>query len=159
MTKCCLCKLPFGVNCSPFVLSAVLQQHLKAERDVALPADRRIIDLLLMSLYVDNCLTSLPEGNQVTQFHATSMDCLHRAIMELRKWRGNTLEDDPEEDERVMGIHRCTSSDSLGLVLHLEGAGAPTTRRLLLSAVASLFDPLGLAAPTHLHGQILLQRA
>ena len=141
------------------MLSAVLQHHLKAKRDVVTSVEREFINLLLDSLYVDDCVTSLPDGEQVNQFRKTSTSCLVRANMDLRKWRGNTFEADSETGENVLGLHWSTSSDTLGLVLHLEGAEPPETRRLLLSATTSLLDPLGLASPVHLIGKILLQRA
>ncbi|XP_021967699.1 uncharacterized protein LOC110862800 [Folsomia candida] len=48
-------RVVFGVNCSPFILAAVLEKHLKSVNEELQPVARK----LLWSLYVDNCVTSL----------------------------------------------------------------------------------------------------
>ena len=81
--------------------------------------------------------------------------------MDLRKWRGNTLEKNAEAGEKVLGIVWDTDKDTMSMVCSVNDRreSDPWTRRRLLGAVAVLFDPLGLISATHLPGKILLQRA
>ncbi|KAK3515917.1 hypothetical protein QTP86_004881, partial [Hemibagrus guttatus] len=57
--------------------------------------------------------------------------------------------------ERALGIHWNTQSDSFEF--HVPLKGQPTTHRSILSAVASIFDPLGFVAPYVLNGKKILQ--
>ena len=72
--------------------------------------------------------------------------CMASAGMELRKWRGNTITEDDRARQKVLGVTWDTTAD----IIHVtcgkidKDASQPWTRRLLLCAVASLFDPLGL---------------
>ena len=89
------------------------------------------------------------------------MRYLKKAGMELRKWRGNFFEANPEAGKTVLGLTWSTETDCLSLVVpkvDQKGNGS-WSRRSLLKAVASLFDPLGYAAPVQLTGKILLQIA
>ena len=50
-------KIPFGVNCSPFILNAVIRHHLRQEEDACTSESvRQIIRTLLESFYVDDQL-------------------------------------------------------------------------------------------------------
>ncbi len=57
--------------------------------------------------------------------------------------------------ERALGIHWNLQSDSFKF--HLPLKGQPTTRRGILSTVASIYDPLGFVAPYVLNGKRILQ--
>ena len=54
-----LTKLPFGVNCSPYMLTAVIQHHFKELRALSAPKERDRIDVLLTSFYVDDLVSSV----------------------------------------------------------------------------------------------------
>ena len=76
-------KLPFGVNCSPFVLNAVIRHHLRQEEDACTSESvRQIIRTLLESFYVDDCLTSLPSTKDADVFKETSIALMANAGME-----------------------------------------------------------------------------
>ena len=156
-----LCKLPFGVNCSPFILSAVVQHHLDQEKESRPEEDVDVLKLLEKSLYVDDCVASLPDEDEANHFKEVSTACLLSAGMELRKWRGNNLPENAEAGEKVLGVLWDPGTDSIRMVCSTIDMREddPWTRRRLLCAVASLFDPLGLASATHLTGKILLQQA
>ncbi|XP_067279675.1 uncharacterized protein [Pseudorasbora parva] len=57
--------------------------------------------------------------------------------------------------ERALGIHWNIQSDSFKF--HIPLSGQPTTRRGILSTVASIYDPLGFVAPYVLNGKRILQ--
>ena len=154
-------KLPFGVNCSPHILSAVVQHHLEEEKQSRPAEEVEALELLRKSLYVDDCITSLSTDQDVAHFKQVSTASLRNAGMDLRKWRGNTLEKNAEAGEKVLGIIWDTDTDTISMVCGVNDrrGSDPWTRRRLLGAVATLFDPLGLISATHLTGKILLQRA
>ena len=152
--------LPFGVNCSPYILSAVLQHHISRECRNASPALKNLLSLLHDSLYVDDCLSSVESPEAAEEFRTASVTCLQKANMTLRKWRGNTMRDEQASGEKALGVRWKTETDTLTVDVELpESSEEQPTKRSLLHAVASLFDPLGLAAPVHLVGKILLQSA
>ena len=150
-------KLPFGVNCSPFILSAVLRFHLDSAFESASAAERDIIELLLRSFYVDDCVSSLPCCADAEKLQEYSVNVLQGAGMELRKWRGNTMTSDPEAGSKALGIVWNTESDCIS-VAALGDVECPKevsgwSRRALLRCVAAVFDPLGWASPAVVPGQ------
>ena len=154
-------KLPFGVNFSPHILSAVVQHHLEEEEQSRPAEEVEALELLRKILYVDDCITSMSTDQDVAHFKQVSTASLRNAGMDLRKWRGNTLEKNAEAGEKVLGIVWDTDTDTISMVCSVNDrrGSDPWTRRRLLGAVAALFDPLGLISATHLTGKILLQRA
>ena len=144
-------KLPFGVNCSPFILNAVIRHHLRPEEDACTSESaRQIIRMLLESICVDDCLTSLPSTKDADVFKETSIALMANAGMELRKWRGNSIASNDNTADKALGICWELPSDKL----HLPSMW---TRRSLLRTVAALFDPLWLMSPVAITGRILLQ--
>ena len=81
-------KLPFGVNCAPFLLSAVLQYHLSQHEksNESTPSVQEVISLLRRSFYVDDCISSLNTAAEAQNFKAISTEVLKGAGMDLRKW-------------------------------------------------------------------------
>ena len=156
-------KLPFGVNCSPFILSAVLRFHLDSAFESASAAERDIIELLLRSFYVDDCVSSLPCCADAEKLQEYSVNVLQGAGMELRKWRGNTMTSDPEAGSKALGIVWNTESDCIS-VAALGDVECPKevsgwSRRALLRCVAAVFDPLGWASPAVVPGKMMLQES
>ena len=77
------------MNCSTFILTAVLRRHLESLLDQADPANKTALEILRDSLYVDDCVTSLDDAADGQQFHEISQDSLMAIGMELRKWHSN----------------------------------------------------------------------
>jgi len=70
------------VNCSPFLLAAVLEFHLNSVgNDQAVLADK-----LLKSLYVDYCVTSVATYEEYQQFRRQATETMFDARMDLRGW-------------------------------------------------------------------------
>ena len=59
--------------------------------------------------------------------------------------------------QTVLGVKWSVSSDKFSFKVTLNPAEKPATRRGILSTVASVFDPLGFAAPFLLLGKKILQ--
>ena len=153
-------KLPFGVNCSPFILSAVLSHHLVRSLESCNAEERAYVELLLCSFYVDDCISSLPKSESVSMLHDYSISLLQRAGLELRKWRGNTIPCDPEAGTKALGLVWDTSDDVISIAEFGNVSSVDVwSRRVLLSCVVSVFDPLGFASAAVLPGKLLLQES
>ncbi|XP_029670941.1 uncharacterized protein LOC115240112 [Formica exsecta] len=75
-------RVVFGVNCSPFLLAAVIRFHLS---NVG-PEEQEVAERLLKSMYVDNALTSVNTVEELRCFKNDACRLLADAKMELRQW-------------------------------------------------------------------------
>ncbi|UYV77587.1 hypothetical protein LAZ67_15001635 [Cordylochernes scorpioides] len=85
-------KLVFGLNCSPFVLNAVIEYHLQSIRGPLVQWAK----ILAQSFYMDNCITSLETKQEVQEFQKAAIEIMDRAKMDLREWE-YSLEENPEK--------------------------------------------------------------
>lgn len=107
------CRVVFGLNCSPFVLAAVLDAHLKNVPE----EERRTSEKLMRSLYVDNSVASFPTINEYHHFKKESTEMLAKAKMDLRQWESNTDAEMDREVTSVLGYHWEKRNDELFCVL------------------------------------------
>jgi len=156
-------RVVFGVNCSPFLLSAVLEFHLKS-----VGAEQAVLaNKLLRSMYVDNCTTSVSTEEEYQQFKLQATELMAEAKMELRGWEcteqmeGN--EDcnvSPDESTtRVLGLVWDKIRDTLSCEVPEIQISDDVTKRSILSCMNKIFDPLGFLCPAVLPLKILLQSA
>eukprot|EP00117_Sycon_ciliatum_P021255 scpid12026/ scgid6192/ len=155
MTTYRLTRLPFGVNCSPFILTAILQHHLDAEAEQLDPKSREQLNHLRESLYVDDCVASASTPQEADEFRAQSVHSLSTVGMDLRKWRMST--DEAAEESKVLGCTWTVTDELCFPVGKTDDVKLPWTKRTLLKAVASIYDPLGFVSPYSLQGKILMQ--
>ena len=161
---------PFGACSSPSIANFALKQIVSDFGDQYSSGTR---DIVLDSFYVDDCLVSLdylPElinsskelvdlcckgGFNLTKFCSPDIkflkeipiDKLHKRMLEYIN--GNVV------NLKALGLIWELNSDKLGV--SVKHFAVPGTKRQLLSAIASFFDPLGLLAPFVLEGRIILQ--
>ena len=125
------------------------------------------------NFYVDDCLFSCKSETEAINVVQDLVKMLSRAGFRLRKWLSNSkrvLEAIPESERpkdlgchefesflatRVLGVQWKYQTDEF--VFDIQVPQRPSTRRGLLSAVSSLFDPLGFVAPVTLFPKLLLQ--
>ncbi|UYV68423.1 hypothetical protein LAZ67_5004285, partial [Cordylochernes scorpioides] len=69
-------RVVFGLNCSPFILGAVIDHHLNSVQGPA----AEIAKTMARSFYMDNLVTSLSSQEEVQQFQNTAVN-----IMEMAK--------------------------------------------------------------------------
>ena len=158
MTTYRLTRLPFGVNCSPFIMTAVLRQHLNLVAARAEDYDKVMLELLRDSFYVDDCVASVDSDQEAVHFKELGVSALQEASMELRKWRsnGNINDDSQPPDGKVLGVTWHSRQDTLTFQINVT-AKQHWTKRILLHAVASLFDPLGIISPYVVRGKMVIQ--
>ncbi|UYV79914.1 hypothetical protein LAZ67_18001034 [Cordylochernes scorpioides] len=150
-------RLVFGLNCSPFVLNAVIEYHLQSIRGPLVQWAK----ILAQSFYMDNCITSLETKQEVQEFQKAAIEIMDRAKMDLREWE-NSLGENPEKGTctKILGVVWNKMEDSLKCKLPDNLSLQPIlTKRLVLSMVQRIFDPLGFCAPVFLPPKLLLQRS
>lgn len=135
-----------------------------------------VADTILHSFYVDDCLRSVPTSRDALIVMHDTKAVLKQGGFNLTKFVINDatlLESIPVGDraKEVKDIHSDTKSRALGIKWNVSSdcfyfdvsaklmATADITRRVMLSSVASMFDPLGLVSPVLVTGKMLFQEA
>lgn len=160
-------RVVFGVNCSPFLLGAVIEFHL----DAVVEERKRFARILLKSLYVDNCVTSVDsiEDYEEFKFHSTAI--MSEAKMDLRQWECTAV-DMSEPNNRVsdgaanpphcltnvLGLKWDKVRDELFVDIPKMEIEGKLTKRVILSLVQQIFDPMGFLSPATLVPKLMLQR-
>ena len=152
--------------CANYALQrAALDQQGKFSEDAILAVKR--------NFYVDDLLTSKPNPDEATNLAKELIEILATGGFRLTKWMSNsrevltaipscevacsTVDLDRNElpQERALGVKWCVEQDSL--CLQPVKSGFPDTKRGILSATSSMFDPLGLAAPYMIKAKLIIQ--
>jgi len=156
------CRVVFGVNCSPYLLGAVLEHHLNTFTGQT----QFIAQKVLKSMYVDNCVTSVDNYEEYEQFKSISTKMLAEAKMDLREWEHTSMEisssTTPDQDlTSVLGYKWDKSLDSIRCDFDNKKTELPRiiSKRVILSKVQQVFDPLGFFSPAMIKSKLLLQKA
>ncbi|XP_058840968.1 uncharacterized protein LOC131696445 [Topomyia yanbarensis] len=162
----------YGTASAPYLATRVLQQLADDERDEYPKA----AEVLRKDFYVDDLFSG---GGNVAETIALrkQLDALLlKGGFELRKWASNeqaVLQDIPAENRAVqgsvdldrdpciktLGLHWEPSTDQLRYKIQLPQptTDAPLTKRIALSYIARLFDPLGLVGPVVTTAKMFMQ--
>ena len=149
----------FGFVSSPFILNYVIQHHLN------LNSHLNVANLLMGKLYVDNLIFTSNEFDNLP-FIVHNMNRLMLAGgLPLREWACNYMtvlscikdEDICKAQEvKVLGYLYNKDYDTLRLKNASLDSSA-STKRQILSSLASIFDPLGIFAPLLLQGKLIIR--
>ncbi|GFT38738.1 uncharacterized protein TNCV_1499151 [Trichonephila clavipes] len=151
-------RIVFGITSSPFLFGATLEHHLKqVSGHLQLTAQK-----LLESFYVDNCVTSVDNAEDIKRFMLESKEslslakfnlrgCEHTGVSEAKK--GTLL----EEEKKVPVLGLIWKPDKYTLSVKWEENSKineiPITKRKILSAVHRIFDPIGFTCPVEVEVQ------
>ncbi len=154
-------RVVFGVSCSPFLLGMVLQHHLQSvlnRKDVEYPKD--MVKLLMKSFYVDNCVTSVPNKQELELFIKTATNVMAERKFDLRGWEYTNFTDEITPATNVLGMQWDKGADTLGINMTSlkELCVEKVTKKILLSAAHRIFDPIGATSPVALFPKLLLQK-
>ena len=162
----------FGAISSPSCSNFCLK---KAAEDSIEEVGIDTADVLTKNFYVDDCLCSEETDYEAIQRLKGVQHACARGGFRLTKFVSNSrkvLNSVPEEDrsnnlrtvdldvdqlpiERALGVYWSVQSDTFEFRIIMNDK--PPTRRGILSAVSSLYDPLGMLAPFVLIGKRILQ--
>ena len=136
--------------------------------------DEFVRDVISRSFYVDDCLSSVSSLEEAEKVVVDVRKVLKKGGFNLTKFVANDekiLENIPEEDRakevkdfenevvsKALGVNWDVKKDefkvTVGLKLRRE-----VTRKIMLSTIASMYDPLGLVSPWVITGKMLFQDA
>ena len=157
-------RVPFGNCSSPFLLNATIKHHLSTVPQTP------VVQELQDNLFVDDFISgadSDEEGCDVINESACVMD---KASMTLSKWCSNSafvadmlnrefsdknLTGEPSV--KVLGIRWLAEQDCFSFDGVETPGGLCVTKRVVLSFIARLFDPLGLVTPFVMTAKCLFQ--
>lgn len=155
-------KVAFGVVCSPFLLGATIQKHLRKyfDHDEFGPLAKEIYD----GIYMDNVMVGCEEEDDLLKKYESSKKLFKYACMNLREFvtNSNALDQIPEEDKlnklnpKFLGVQWNLEPDELEIKFPTE-KGSEFTRRTVLKLTASTFDPLGLISPCMVPAKLFIQ--
>ena len=149
------CRVIFGVTSIPFLLTGTLVNHIKKYED----SDPMTVAKLLSSLHVDDLNSGDSTVEKSLNLYKNSKNILADAQFNLRKFRSNSSElenlvatemnENISDEKKVLGIYWDKSSDTfyfdLAEIVHKFHVFP--TKRQVIQALASIFDPLGLINP------------
>ncbi|GFU12921.1 integrase catalytic domain-containing protein [Trichonephila clavipes] len=168
-------RVMFGVNVSPFLLSATIKHHIENYRE-QYPAATKMLDTCL---YVDDVISGADDISQALKVSKDAETIMKNASMKLRKWNSNDqtlmrtwekegLETHPRHPDdsskipssKVLGIpwdvvHDYFTIDVKGL-LQLY-TSKPITKRIVLQSAGKIYDPVGFLSPYTIRLKCLLQ--
>ena len=78
-------RVVFGVSSSPFILNAVLRQHLESFNDT----DPEFTSKVKESFFVDDLVTGADSAESACQLYQKAKDFLRQGGFTLRKWKSN----------------------------------------------------------------------
>jgi len=150
------CRVVFGMTCSPFILAAVIDHHLSQVKQ----EDKGVAEALKKSTYVDNVVLSVNEEQEYLEFRDRSVSLFMDAKMDLRQWETNLEILRGLESTNVLGLRWLKETDVLVCqVPKTCDSPEKINKRVVLSIVSQIYDPLGFICPAVIQPKMLLQEA
>ncbi|XP_063969477.1 uncharacterized protein LOC135157524 [Lytechinus pictus] len=160
----------FGATSSPSCAGFALQ---RTEEDNRQDFEPEVCQIVKDNFYVDDCLKSVRSTEEAIRLIPQLCSLLRKGGFRLTKWVSNdkeVLETVPPTEraasvvdldldhlpiERTLGVLWNMDSDMFSF--KVSPKDVPATRRGILSATSSLYDPLGFVAPFTVNAKLLLQ--
>ena len=158
-------RLPFGLTCSPFLLSATLREDAKRHK-AAFPTAAPLID---RNTFMDDFAAGAENENVAINLYYELNAMMKLISLPLAKWATNSEGlktiwkaegQNVDVQTQVLGVSWDTEADCLYIdadEMFSKLREGPTTKRKLLQITASFYDPLGLFSPVSLVGKVLFQ--
>lgn len=157
----------YGTASAPYLAIRCLKELANYYLETS-PHISRIID---DDFYVDDCMTGFENESQAISQCQALITALKSAGFELKKWRSNndnvlkTLGDGEDsitvlrfEDKemKILGIQWSCKLDTLSIFIH-SFVSDSCSKRVILSEIAKIYDPLGLVSPCIILFKLLMQ--
>ena len=152
----------FGTVASPFLLAAVLEKHI-----LDFKTKEFVKNALMENKYVDNISFASDNPENLLLFYKESNKLMKEGGFELRQWASNNNElmslanydniADNNEKVKVLGLLWNTTNDSLKINPEIKWNGK-FTKRSVLAATNSIFDPLCYLGPIEIQNRLFLQK-
>ena len=161
----------FGMKCSPAIANFVLRKTAE-DNCGATPQARAAALAVKQNFYMDDFLRSEPDVQTAKEMQNEVTKLVALGGFHLAKWISNDdevmenisrserahpdLESEVAYQHCALGCMWTPSTDSIGI--HSQVSVASSTKRGMLQAVASVFDPLGIVSPFTLRAKMLIQK-
>nr|CAH7734506.1 unnamed protein product [Callosobruchus chinensis] len=161
----------YGLSASPYLAIRSLNQAAIEQREAYPEAS----DAIINDMYVDDLISGSSDIETASQLRADITKVLSPYGFKLRKWCANepsvlegssstnSINTDSyylckDEIRHALGLTWYPNQDMLSYAFNIEFPNKRITKRVVLSVVASIFDPLGLMSPVIISFKILLQQ-
>lgn len=158
----------FGLKTAPFLSIRCLQQ-LAEDDGHNYPLAAKI---LTKDLYVDNLITGTNSRKEAREIYEQMTKLVNCAQLNMRQWVCNDdkildgVDEKSLDNEflmnidstlKALGIYWKAKQDCLIYTVKLLDSPKTVTKRIILSEIAKLFDPLGLIGPVILYAKRIMQ--
>ena len=160
----------FGTRCSPASANYVLRKTA-ADHQEDTTVSQKAVTTIRQNVYMDDLLRSEKTVADAKEIRREVTGLVAKGGFRLTKWQSNSEEvvlDIPESERACQGAERTTENvlgcpwnpleDTLGIRVIKADNARHATKRRVVSTVARLFDPLGMASPFTLQAKLLVQR-
>ncbi|XP_072395159.1 uncharacterized protein [Diabrotica undecimpunctata] len=159
----------YGTACASFLSIRCLHQTALDNLDIYPEASKTI----LKDFYVDDLLTGGDTIENVRNLKAKITDILKGGGFSLRKWVSNRKEIlNDERDSSVdiehyfsdkdvtntLGVLWNSNEDTLRYSINIDKSQTRVTKRIILSTIARIFDPMGLLGPVVVRAKLIMQQ-
>ncbi|XP_018403789.1 PREDICTED: uncharacterized protein LOC108780532 [Cyphomyrmex costatus] len=160
--------LTFGVSSSPYLAIRTIQRLADDEHDEFPNA----AEVLKNHLYVDDLLTGAETVEEARSLRNEIIILLSRGGFNIRQWASNEkriIEDlspdamnanlvlDKTNALKTLGISWSARADMLHYAVRSIDRSGKITKRIVMSEIARIFDPLGILGPVILYAKKLMQ--
>ena len=160
----------FGGKDSPSCANYALK---RTGSDNAASSNPSTVESVLKSFYMDDFLKSVISEEQAKDLCKEMIDIRKKGGFNLTKFKSNSinvlkalpedkcqitvqqLEIDGDQTERTLGVHWRINEDYFTFTRNMKDYS--TTKRGILSAISSVFDPLGFLTPFTLKAKLIIQ--
>ncbi|XP_017796961.1 PREDICTED: uncharacterized protein LOC108578189, partial [Habropoda laboriosa] len=157
----------YGTAAAPFLATRVLSQIGRQHAESFPIASRAIIQ----DFYVDDLLTGCETIEEAFELRHSLIKILEQSGFTLRKWasnnpsivtemnenRGAVTIKTADRDPKTLGLLWTTESDELHYAVKSYSSNR-ITKRVILSEIAQIFDPLGLLEPIITKAKLIMQQ-
>ena len=152
-------RVPFGNKASPYLLMATIKHHLSQQ------PQSHVVSELEQNLYMDDWLSGCDQEETVVSMFNEANQLMSSAGMTFAKWGSNHINLserfgtplNPTGTHKVLGMKWVPGAD----VFAFDGLDTSDTlcltKRVVLSLISRLFDPLGLLHPFTIRAKIQFQ--
>ena len=149
-------RVPFGAEASPFMLGATLEHHFDQQPDDV----KETVSTLRENTYVDNLMMTGTQVEDLEKFKTEATKILDSGKFPVHKWETNvpSLESpNMPNPGKILG-HVWHKTEDILKVQVQESEGGKLTKRVILSRLGRIFDPLGIISPTMVEGKRIYRR-
>ena len=146
-------RVTFGISSSMFLPAAVIRHHLSRY------PPSRVVEALQDDLYVDDFLSGADSGSETKTLQTEATEVMAGGGFLMGKWESSLLLEDKvsPDHKKTLGLSWSPRSDSFSFRGVDIDVPVTVTKRVVLSLLARVFDPLGLVLPVTVSARFLFQ--